>query len=325
MCWAISIAGRLAPKKSSMLVNRSTMTYRLRVLTRQMTYARTNEENSIRSRMVTGVRGQRSEVRGQKRAESLLTSGLGPLTSDPGLVQVKILVDVIVGRGRLAVAVTVGPEFAHRVGHGPPLILHPIDGRQGAGPVQPGHAVDQDRVVALVVAQLEEVVNDRRPVVRTRLVPRQKAVVAAPAQGDERRPGVGTHPALGNVRLVPVPLGQERVRVLVLQVDDKLDLVLADLLAERVRGHLPAPVELPRRHLAEPLLRVVHHPVAQNRDTDDGECHARRDRPSHPVTHRAGPKPLEGLRHYSRRVPSREWGCWVPDRSSAFHPPPLYP
>src|SRR5688572_30751279 len=94
-----------------------------------------------------GVRGQESGVSGRAAVRVLLTLDPCLLTPGPGLVQVKVLVDIVVGLGRLAVAVAIGAEFAHRVGDGPTLVLHPIDRHQGAGAVQAGHAVDQDRVV----------------------------------------------------------------------------------------------------------------------------------------------------------------------------------
>src|SRR5262249_39117895 len=137
MCWTTSAVVRSGWKKSSMLVNRSTTTYRLSVLTRQIAYARRNATNSIRSRIVKRARGSESRVRRQEpgiRGESFLVGLVAPdrrlLAPGPGVVQVKILVDVVVGRGRLAVAVAARPELTDGVGNGPPLVLHTVDGGQ---------------------------------------------------------------------------------------------------------------------------------------------------------------------------------------------------
>src|SRR5262245_37621337 len=182
-----------------MFVNRSTTTYKLSVLTRQMMYARRKATNSIRSRMVTRSRGQRSEVRSQMPgvvAALSLTTDFWLLSSGPGLVLKKILVDVVVGLSCFAVAVAVGAEFADRVGHGPAFILHSIDRGQGTRSVQPGHAVDEDRKIRGVVAQLQKVVDHLRPVRRTRLVSHNQSAIPRPGKKGEFRALLGAYLAL---------------------------------------------------------------------------------------------------------------------------------
>src|SRR5262249_2104236 len=82
-----------------------------------------------------------------------------PAVTEAAAVGEDVLVDVVVGRGAGDVAEAVGLHLLDGLLGRPTVVLHAINSRHAAGAVQASAAVNQQRVVAIVIEQPQHLLD----------------------------------------------------------------------------------------------------------------------------------------------------------------------